>query len=139
MLQKGLLEKLSSYVMESIAAKENLMHKEFMHFTDGYYEETKVVDEGTAPLFVEWLIFDRKQKVFGNKNGLAYFLSTCTSIEEKDRIKYESLLVYEVGLFEVISLLKGTSVHVKSLATDKQYKVFDRKNRRPNHIVHTCS
>lgn len=126
MLQKGLLEKLSSYVMESIAAKEDIMHKEFIYFTDGCYEKTKVVDEEVSGLFTEWFVFDKKQKVFGNKSGLEYFLATCGNIEEKDRKIYEDILSYEVGLFEVISLTKGKSVCVESLATGKQYEVLDR-------------
>ncbi len=126
MLQKDLLEKLSSYVMESIASQEDLMSQEFISFTRGCYEETKVVDKEASGLFTEWLVFDKKQKMFGNKSGLEYFLATCGNIEEKDMKKYKDLLLYEVGLFEVIGLTKGVSLLLKSLATSKEYEVFDK-------------
>src|SRR3989344_1040304 len=111
MLKKGFLKTLSDYVSET-TVKNLAVEKEAKTF--GLFEyvvENDQEREKLQGLFSEWLVFDRKQKIFDGLTGLEYFIkhnSLKLPLEELD--SYKDLLAFEIGYFEVKEAEVGRGV-----------------------------
>ncbi len=126
MLRKGFLGKLSDYIVESISKDTSLMDAELDFF--GILEARDFGEDRykVMGLFSEWLVFDRKQKLFGGLTGLEYFIQQQSSIlSPEDLSAYKDLLEFEVGLFEVKDVTGGVGVLLESIRTQDSYFVHD--------------
>ncbi len=126
MLRKGFLGKLSDYVVESISCDTQMMERELGIF--GISDTTDFGENSlkVSGLFSEWLVFDRKQKLFGGLTGLEYFIQQHTALLSSEVLQaYKDLLKFEVGLFEVKDIEKGVGILCESIRTQESYFVHD--------------
>lgn len=127
MLRKNFLRDLSSFVSKAISKDEEYFADEFSYFVEGKEPpEDRMLEEKIVGLFSEWVVFDRKQKMFNGKTGLEYFLQeNSEKLSEDDFRAYGNLLMFEVGLFDVTKVHFGEGVMLVSLKTNKEQYVYD--------------
>lgn len=127
MLRKDFLRKVFDYVSRTIAETDGgrFAHEELLYFLNDKEEKFSLnTDLTILGLFSEWLVFDRKQKIFGGLTGLQYFLQK-EKLSEIDFKEYQDLVVFDVGLFEVEEITPGLGMVLHSLQTDSVVFVND--------------
>jgi len=78
-----------------------------------------------AGIFSEWLVFDRKSRLFSDKTALDYFVGhNPTNVSTEDLAAYKDLLHYKVGVFSIRSVDGGRNVTLTDMR-DRVYVVHD--------------
>ncbi len=118
-----------------------MLHKDFLHASAQWACDTALQDESAksqaerqfdlprlleqaqepekiAALFSEWLTFDFRHPVFGNKSGLECFVErNPLGLSEAQMSGYRDMLDFEVGLFEALRVEPGRGIVLRSVAS----------------------
>ena len=129
MLKKDFLGKLSRFVTASLLEHGDTMDKEFAFFLGSRHNHVMIehrTDDRVIGLFSEWLVFDRKHKLFGNITGLEYFIQQYKNLlTDEEFSAYKDLLMFEVGLFTLTRKEVGKGVTLLSLQSNTTFFVHD--------------
>ncbi|KKW11183.1 MAG: hypothetical protein UY50_C0019G0011 [Parcubacteria group bacterium GW2011_GWA2_49_9] len=126
MLAKGFLGLLSEWVSEQTGKDRAVMDKAAERFGLRKFLAHTKEPEKILGLFSEWLVFDYKQSIFGNRTGLESFTEhNHLHLPKEELDAYTEMRSFEVGLFSVKEVERGKGVVLASLASGAEYFVHD--------------
>jgi hypothetical protein len=127
MLRINFLRTLSDYVSMVISGQGSLIESEGKVFgLDKLNFEDEADQNKLIGLFSEWLVFDRKQKVFDGLTGLQYFVkNNPLRLPESEINAYNDMLEFKVGHFTVKDIEMGKGVLLEFMPNSKEYFVND--------------
>ena len=125
MLRTGFLGTLSDWVSEEYSKHPREMDTAAEEFDLMRVAERQTDTRKVVGLFSEWLVFDRRARIFGGKTGLEYFCAhNPCRVSEQDLAAYRDLLAYKVGLFAIQSVDSGRNVTLADMRGN-EYVVHD--------------
>ena len=125
MLRPGFLRVLSDWVSEYYAMHRKEMEKATEEFGLMRLSERAPEPDKVAAVFSEWLVFDRKSRIFDGITGLGYFVEhNPLSVSTEDLAAYKDLLQFKVGMFSIQSIDGGSNVTLTDMR-ERAYVVHD--------------
>src|SRR3989344_4656596 len=111
MLRPGFLGVLSDWVSEYYAMHRKEMKKAAEEFGLMGLSERAPEPDKVAAVFSEWLVFDRKSRIFDGMTGLGDFVEdNPLSVSTEDMAAYKDLLQFKVGMFSIQTVEGGRNV-----------------------------
>lgn len=124
MLRPGFIAALSDWANDTLAADPDEMEKAFLEFHEKIDLAERFDAVRLSMLFSEWVVFDRRSRVFDDTTGLQYFTNhDPLHVPEADMAAYRDMLDFRVGFFDVEDVAPGSSVALRD--ADGAYAVAD--------------